>query len=117
MQSLLNLRYNDFKMKTSKKSTKFSLEDVKHVAKLAKLKLTPQEEKKLAPQLAEILDYVSQLTLVPTENVKVTSQVTGLENIFREDEIDTSRMLTQEEALSNAPATYNGFVKVKAIFE
>ncbi len=104
-------------MKASKKSAKFSLEDVKHVAKLAKLKLTPEEEKKLAPQLAKILDYVSHLTKVPTDNVEPTSQVTGLTNILREDEIDVSRMLTQEQALSNAPAIHNGFVKVKAILE
>ena len=91
--------------------------DVKHVARLAKLKLTPTEEKKLAPQLSAILDYVSQLAKVPTKNVPPTSQVTGLINVYREDEVNTSRMLTQEEALANAPATYNGFVKVKAILE
>lgn len=104
-------------MKASKKTIKFSLEDVKHVVKLAKLKLTPEEEKKLAPQLVKILDYISQLSKVSTENIMPTSQVTGLTNVYREDEIDTSRMLTQEQALSNAPATHNGFVKVKAIFE
>lgn len=104
-------------MKSVKKSDKFSSKDVKHVAKLAKLKLTSTEEKKLSPQLARILDYVSQLTKVPTENVKPTGQVTGLTNVYREDEIDASRMLSQKEALKNAPNTYNGFVKVKAVLE
>lgn len=111
------LRYNKLcKMKITKNS-KFTLEDVKHAAKLAKLELTPQEEKKLAPQLVDILNYVSQLQEVPTGDVEPTSQVTGLVNVFREDEIEISRTLTQEQALSNAPASHNGFVKVKAIFE
>lgn len=104
-------------MKATNKSHVFTLEDVKHVAKLAKLDLTPEEEVTLAPQIAAILDFVSQLQKVPTANIAVTRQVTGLTNIYRPDEIDATRMLTQEQALQNAPATYNGMVKVPAIFE
>lgn len=91
--------------------------DIKHVAALANILLTPDEESKLSPQLVSILDYISQLQKVSTENVEPTSQVTGLVNVFREDKIDTSRSLTQEQVLANAPASYNGYIRVKAIFE
>lgn len=88
--------------------------DIKHIAKLAHIQLT-EEEKKLAPQLDAILNYVSQLQKISTDNVEPTSQVTGLVNVFREDTVDTTRMLSQKDALKNAPATHNGFVKVKSV--
>ena len=87
--------------------------DVGHVAKLANLPLNPQEEKKFEKQLSEILSYIERLKEVDTRNVEPTSQVTGLENVTREDE--TSPSLTQEEALSNSKSNHNGLFKVKAI--
>src|SRR3989338_9884631 len=98
-------------------SDTLSTSDIQHIAKLANIKLGPDEEKKIYPQLASILDYISQLQKVSTEKVESTSQVTGRVNVFREDEIDTSRVLTQEQVLSNAPASHNGHIRVKAIFE
>ena len=87
--------------------------DVSHVAKLANLPLKPDEEKRFEKQLSEILSYVEKLKEVDTKNVEITSQVTGLENVTREDE--TSPSLSQEEVLSNAKSTHNGLFKVKAI--
>ena len=75
--------------------------DVGHVAKLANLPLKPHEERKFEKQLSEILSYVEKLKEVDTKNVEITSQVTGLENVTREDQ--TSPSLTQEETLSNTP--------------
>ena len=89
--------------------------DVSHVAKLANLPLKPEEEKKFEKQLSQILAYVEKLKEVDTKNVEPTSQVTGLENVTREDE--TSPSLTQEEALKNTKSQYNGLFKVKAILE
>lgn len=91
--------------------------DVHKIARLANLILTSEEVEKFAPQLSAILDFVSKLQKLPTKGVPVTSQVNDLENVFREDEIDNARMFTQEEALANAPASHNGFFKVKAVFE
>lgn len=89
--------------------------DVLHVAKLANLKLTSAEIKKFQTQLSAILDYIGQLNKVPTEKIEPTSQVTGLENVLREDNAAPS--LSQEEVLQNAPKKHNGLFKVKAIFE
>lgn len=89
--------------------------DINHVAKLAKLSLKKEEKIKLEKQLNETLEYVNQLSEIDTKNVDPTSQVTGLENVTREDEVKPS--LSQEEALKNAKSTHNGFFKVKAILE
>ena len=89
--------------------------DVAHVAKLANLPLKPEEKEKFEKQLSEILSYVEKLKEVDTKDVETTSQVTGLENVTREDE--TILSLSQEEALKNAKSTHNGFFKVKAILD
>ncbi|KKU90013.1 MAG: Aspartyl/glutamyl-tRNA(Asn/Gln) amidotransferase subunit C [Microgenomates group bacterium GW2011_GWA1_48_10] len=94
-----------------------STDEVKHVAKLANLSFDSEDLQKYLPQLSAILDFVGKLQEIDTKNIPATSQVTGLENIFREDEVDATRMLSQEDALSNAKETHNGFFKVPAIFE
>lgn len=89
--------------------------NVKHTAKLANLILTAEEETKFDSQLSEVLEYVDKLQKVDTKNVEETSQVTGLENITREDIAGPS--LSQEEATSNSKSTYNGLFKVKGILK
>ena len=89
--------------------------NVPHVAKLANLTLKPEEEKKFEKQLSDILTYVDKLKEVDTKNVEITSQVTGLENATREDEVKSS--LSQGEVLSGTKKKHNGFFKVKAILE
>lgn len=88
--------------------------DVFKVAKLANIPLT-KEETNLGKQLEETLSYIENLGEVKTENVEPTSQVTGLENVVREDKPTPS--LSQKEALQNSRSTINGFFKVDAILE
>ena len=89
--------------------------DVSHVAKLANLPLTDEEKKKFEAQLEETIAYVDQLSEIPTEKTPPTNQVTGLENVLREDKVKPS--LTQEQALNNAKKTHNGFFVVPAILD
>ena len=88
---------------------------VPHIAKLANLPLTNEEENKFERQLEDTARYVEELGEVDTTDVEPTSQVTGLENVTREDTANPS--LTQEQALSNAKSTHNGLFKVNAILE
>jgi aspartyl-tRNA(Asn)/glutamyl-tRNA(Gln) amidotransferase subunit C len=88
---------------------------VSHIAKLAEFDLSDKQIDKYLVQLRAVLGYVDKLQQLKTENIEPTSQVTGLENVLREDEIQPS--LTQEEVLSNAPRKYNGYFVVDAIFE
>jgi len=90
-------------------------EEVKHIAKLAKLKLTEEEVEKFQQQLSEVLEYMKVLNEVETGGVEPTAQVTGLENVFREDEVFPS--LEPNEALSCAPAREGNFFKTGVVLE
>ncbi|HSX19254.1 MAG TPA: Asp-tRNA(Asn)/Glu-tRNA(Gln) amidotransferase subunit GatC [Candidatus Saccharimonadales bacterium] len=89
--------------------------NIKHVAQLANLKLTAEEEKTFEKQLGEVLEYVSQLDKVNTEKIEPIGHITGLENVGREDVAAPS--LTQEDAIGQAAKIHNGFVAVDAIFD
>ena len=93
---------------------RLSKDDVLYVAKLAKLTLSPDELTKFQEQLSKIVDYVSQLSEVDTANCEPTSQTTGLENVFRSDEVKPVG-LTQDEALSGSEKTHNGYFTVDKI--
>lgn len=99
------------------KSSPITAQVVKKVARLARLTLTSQQETKFAKQLSGVLEYISKIQLLKTDNIKETSQVTGLTNVTRDDVVEKERMLTQKEALSNAKKMHNGYFVVDAIFE
>lgn len=62
-----------------------NVEQVRHIAKLARLGLSEDELKKFSTQLTNILQYVEVLGEVDTSNVEPTNQVTGLTNVMRPD--------------------------------
>lgn len=62
-------------------------DQVKHVAKLARIKLTDEEVKKFGKQLSSVLEYIDILAEVDTKDVVETSQVTGLTNVMDKDEV------------------------------
>lgn len=64
--------------------------DVRKVARLANLPLSADEEEKYSKQLSEILDYIDQLNRADTSKVEPQYNVTGLENVTREDEVEPS---------------------------
>ncbi|MBT4917213.1 Asp-tRNA(Asn)/Glu-tRNA(Gln) amidotransferase subunit GatC [Candidatus Peregrinibacteria bacterium] len=71
-------------------------DQVKHVAKLARIDLKDSEVKKFGKQLSDVLDYMDILKEVDTENVELTNQVTGLNNVMRKDEVDSSKASREE---------------------
>jgi len=71
-------------------------EDVRHIAKLARLKVSDAEVKKFAKELSSILQYVEMLNELDTEKIEPTAQVTGLTNVFREDSVKPSEATTEE---------------------
>lgn len=96
---------------------KLSKDEVKYLAKLAKLSLSSSEINIYQKQLSEVVNFISQLKEVETGKVEATSQTTGLENVFRPDEIKNEDSLNQEEALSGTDEIHNSFFKVSAVFE
>lgn len=67
-----------------------SPQEVKKIAQLANLTLTEKEVGKFSNQLSDVLTYIDKLNELDTKNVEPTAQVTGLENVFREDVINES---------------------------
>lgn len=98
-----------------KQKNSLSVAEVKHVAHLANLELTDQEILKFQKQLSSVVDFIGKLDELDIKEVNPTSQVTGIENVFREDVVQKS--LSQNEVLANAPSKYKGYFKVKAIFD
>jgi len=90
-----------------------SEKDVQYVAKLARLQVTDEEVGRYTQQLANILEYVEQLSKLDTANVEPLTHPLDVKNVFRPDEIRPS--LTQAEALSNAPEPQSGHFKVPKI--
>jgi aspartyl-tRNA(Asn)/glutamyl-tRNA(Gln) amidotransferase subunit C len=92
-----------------------TLEDVEHVAHLARLRLSPAELEKMRDQLSNILDHFQMLQQIDVSAVPPTAQVADLINVMREDAVRPS--LPREQALANAPEQQDGMFRVRAIFE
>ena len=93
-------------------SSKITLDQLKHIAHLARLEINPAKEESLTTQLSETASYIDILSELNTKNINPTFQTNHLSNVTRSDEIQES--LTQSEALSQAPDTYNGYFKTQA---
>lgn len=98
-------------------TTSMNSATVHHVAQLANIPVTTDEEKKLADGFSTTLGVVDELKNVNTKDVESTHQISGLVNVFRKDVVDTDRMFTQEQALANAPQIHNGFFVVDQILD
>jgi aspartyl-tRNA(Asn)/glutamyl-tRNA(Gln) amidotransferase subunit C len=94
---------------------KITRREVEHVADLARLELSEQEQETLTHQLSNILTYVEKLNELDTKGVEPTSHVLDIRNVMRDDVARPS--LPQERALANAPEKAAGHYKVPKIIE
>lgn len=85
------------------------------LTKQANVFLSSEEAASIKNQLSEALGAISVLKELPTDKVGKTSSASGLNNVLREDMVLPS--LTQEEALSNANLTHDGYFVATAVFE
>ncbi|MGE3541472.1 MAG: Asp-tRNA(Asn)/Glu-tRNA(Gln) amidotransferase subunit GatC [Candidatus Tectimicrobiota bacterium] len=88
---------------------------VEHVAQLARLALSPDEQQRFTAQLNAILTYMEQLNEVATDGVEPTAHILDLVNVFRNDVVQPS--LGADTALSNAPESAHHFFVVPRIVE
>jgi aspartyl-tRNA(Asn)/glutamyl-tRNA(Gln) amidotransferase subunit C len=89
--------------------------NVKYVAHLARLSLSPEEEQKLGAQLNNIIGFVEQLKSVDVSGVEATAHAVPTVNVTRADEVRPS--ISHEDALRNAPKQSNGLFIVPKIVE
>ncbi len=88
--------------------------DIKHLARLARIRLTPDEEKTLASQMESILTYVGEIQNAPVD-LEGEPEKADLRNVLREDTDAYERDTFKDTLLREVPDTENGYVKVKKI--
>ena len=85
-------------------------EQVLHVARLARLRLTDEEVERMSSELSSILDHIEKISELDLENVEPTSHVVEVENVLRADEPRES--WPRERILDSAPDTADGGFRV-----
>lgn len=95
---------------------KLTVQDIEHIAGLARLALSDSEKKMYAEQLSVVFEYVEMLNTVDTEAVEETTQVTGLEDVFRDDEAIACDEEMRKKILSQFPEQQRGLLRVKGVF-
>lgn len=94
---------------------KIDEKQVRHIAHLARLKLTDDEVARFGGQLSGILEYVEKLGEVNTDGIEPTAHALPVHNVFRDDVPATS--YTPEQALANAPAKDPPFFRVPKVLD
>jgi len=92
-------------------------EQVRHIAELAKLKLSDDEISRMTAQLSAILDYAARLQELDTDTIPPTASVVPLQNVMRADTVTAS--LPRADVLANAPdqSEDGAFFRVRAILK
>lgn len=89
-------------------------EDIKHIAKLARIDLSDKEIDLYGKQLSDVLGYINQLQKIDISKVADVGQITGLENQLAKDNL-SSCGLSQKELFKNVPIVEKGYIKVKSV--
>lgn len=92
-----------------------SKEEVKHVAKLARLAITEEESEKFAGQLGAIIQFAEQLNELDASDVEPTTHALHMVNVLREDEPEAG--LDRDLMMKNVKEHEAGQVKVPSILE
>lgn len=94
-------------------TSSLTIDEVKHIATLAKLDLDEKEIQKFQKQLSETLDYVQILEQINTTKLKPTHHVSDKTNVYREDKTETP--LAVNESVKNATRIQNNYFVIPSI--
>lgn len=92
-----------------------TVDQVRYIASLARLRFTDEEEKRLADEMNEILGYVEKLNELDTSGVPPMSHVLDLHNVVREDVAEPR--ISRDEALKNAPDADSAYIRAPKVIE
>lgn len=106
-----------FMTKPNSTPSNITTAQVKHIAKLSDIPVTDAEVSNMTQAFEETLAVVSNLQSVDVTGVEPTHQVTGLENVTRQDIVETDRMFSQSEALANGHQVFNGYFVVGRLID
>ncbi len=90
-------------------------EEVRHIARLARVGLSQDEMSRFQDQLSQILDYFQRLQEADTENVPPTAHTLAMHSVMRDDEPKPS--FDKEDILANAPQREGDLFRVRAVLE
>ena len=91
--------------------------DINKVAHLARIELSDEEVEEYGDQLEHILKYIDQLNEIDIEGIEPTAHAAPVFDVYRDDEEQPERTLSQEEVLGNAPATAHEQIKMPKVIE
>lgn len=92
-----------------------TIDEVRYIARLARLRFSEEEEQLMAEQMSKILDYMDQLNELDTAAVPPMSHVLDLTNVFREDVV--KQRISRDEALKNAPDADEAYFRAPKVIE
>jgi aspartyl-tRNA(Asn)/glutamyl-tRNA(Gln) amidotransferase subunit C len=95
--------------------SKIGTTEVKRIARLARIHLSDDEIAQMSVELGAIVEFVEQLSSINVDGVPPTDQVTGLVDVWREDEV--KNFGNRDLLLKNAPAQQDGYIKVKRVLQ
>lgn len=91
--------------------------EVQHIAKLARLGITENEDERFAKELSSILNYFQKLKEADVSIIEPASRSLKVENVMRKDEIKSQKSnIRSQKLIELAPETKDGYLKVKSIF-
>jgi aspartyl-tRNA(Asn)/glutamyl-tRNA(Gln) amidotransferase subunit C len=93
--------------------SKIGTTEIERIAKLARIGLSPEETAKMSVEIGNILEFVEQLQSVDVSDTAPTDQVTGLQDVWREDVVQPS--MPREQILANVPEQKDGYIVVKRV--
>lgn len=94
---------------------KISKDLIDSLSKLAKIRLTKEQEEKYAGEFSSVMGYMNEIKNLDVENIPETARVSDEGNVLRGDKIKPS--LSQEQALKNSNNTHNGYFLVPQILK
>ena len=90
-----------------------TIEEVRHIALLARVGMTDEEIERMRDEMSHILDSIDVLNQVDTEGVEPTGHSVDLDSVMRDDEVAPSS--PKEDVLANAPSREDDFIRVRAV--
>ena len=94
---------------------RLSIEEVRHIALLARVAMTDEELERMRDEMSNILDHFDVLQQVDTEGVEPTAHSADVKSVMRDDEVRPSA--SKDDVLANAPRREDDFLRVRAVLE
>ena len=93
-----------------------SKEEIRHIASLARIRLTEEEEKKYQYDLSQVLDFFKELETADTTNVGSVGMITGKENAYRGDILTETPQSTRQGIVEQFPRKKGDALEVPSVF-